>query len=157
MKVNKAFTLIEILLVIVILGIILGLAAPQFMGGYSRIQLNETTDDLMSISRWAQAMAIGQERIYAISFSSDRRSYALIREKINKQTDSQDRFESIHGSLGKKRILPEAIHLEIQDDRIEFYPDGTIDPETIEIDSAQKKVTLSSSVERGMMIKLNDE
>ena len=79
MKANKAFTLVEILLVVIIIGIVLALAAPNFSKGYSRFQLNKTADDLLSVSRWAQAMAIGQERVFALSFSNDRRSYGLVR------------------------------------------------------------------------------
>ena len=156
-KVNKAFTLVEILLVIVVIGIILGLALPNFSNGYSRLQLNKTADDLLSISRWAQAMAISQERIYALSFSGDRHSYKLIRTKLNEGEDDQDSFEPVQGSLGRMHKVPDAIVLSIQEDRIEFYPDGNISSASIGLMSAEQKITLSSSEVRGMMMKVNDD
>src|ERR1700685_1847037 len=110
MKANNAFTLIEMLLVVIIIGIILALAAPNFSKGYSRFQLNKTADDLLNCSRWAQAMAIGQGRIYALSFSNDRRSYNLTRAKLVLEnevientdgTADQKSFEPVNGALGR--------------------------------------------------------
>ncbi len=156
-KANNAFTLVEILLVVVIIGIVLALAAPNFSKGYSRFQLNKTADDLLSVSRWAKAMAIGQERIYALSFSNDRRSYGLARVKINEETDNQDSFEPVNGALGRMHPIPDVIRLDTQGDRIKFYPDGTIDPATIQLASPDQKTVLTSSQVRGMMTKADNE
>ncbi len=142
---------------VIIIGIVLALAAPNFSKGYSRFQLNKTADDLLSVSRWAQAMAIGQERIYALSFSDDRRSYGLVRAKVNEASDDQDNFEPVKGTLGRMHTIPDTIRLDTQDDRIEFYPDGTIDPATIQLASPDQKIVLSSAQMRGMMTKVNDE
>jgi prepilin-type N-terminal cleavage/methylation domain-containing protein len=164
---NNAFTLVEILLVVTILGIVLALAAPNFSKEYSRFQLNKTADDLLMCSRWAQAMAIGQERIYALSFSEDRRSYGLVRATITEETDDQNNFEPVKGALGRMHQLPDAIRLVMTQpygsketgniDRIEFYPDGTIDPATIQLNSPEHKTVLSSTEVRGMMTKVNDD
>ena len=164
-KLNKAFTLIEILLVVIIVGIVLGLAAPNFSSGYSHFQLNKTADDLLSVSRWAQAMAVGQERTYALSFSDDRHSYILVRTKIPLQNEGtgniddsndQDTFEPVNGTLGRMHTIPDTIHLDTQD-RIEFYPDGTIDSATIELASSDQQITISSAKVRGMMTKVGHE
>ena len=168
-KLNKAFTLIEILLVIIIVGIVLALAAPNFSSGYSHFQLNKTADDLLSVSRWAQAMAVGQERVYALSFSEDRHSYSLVRTKVSLQNDGtgnidqindgsndQDTFEPVNGTLGRMHTIPDTIHLDTQD-RIRFYPDGTIDSATIELASSDQQITISSAQVRGMMTKVDHE
>ena len=164
-KLNKAFTLIEILLVVIIVGIVLGLAAPNFSSGYSHFQLNKTADDLLSVSRWAQAMAVGQERAYALSFSDDRHSYSLVRSKvgndqinaqINDDPNNQDTFEPVNGTLGRMHTIPDTIHLDTQD-RIEFYPDGTIDSATIELASLDQQIIISSAKVRGMMTKVGHE
>jgi len=161
MKINKAFTLIEIMLVVIVIGIILVLAAPNFSKGYSRFELNKTADDLLSVSRWAQAMAIGKAQIYAVSFSDDRHSYDLTQEEINEENNDapsdQDNFKPVKGALGRMHLIPQAIRLDSKDDQIKFYPDGTIDPATIQLASSDKKVELSSTQIRGMMTRVNDE
>jgi prepilin-type N-terminal cleavage/methylation domain-containing protein len=166
-KLNNAFTLVEILLVIGITGIILALAAPNFSQGYSRFQLNNTAEDLLRSSRWAQAMAIGQERVYALSFSTDHRSYGLVRAVDNGEMNDQENFEPVQGALGRMHTIPDAIRLVMTQandsqgtgnmDQIAFYPDGTIDPATIQLDSPGQKEVLSSTEVRGMMTKVHDE
>jgi prepilin-type N-terminal cleavage/methylation domain-containing protein len=156
-KPNNGFTLIEILLVMTILGIALTLAGVNFSKGYSRFQLNRTMDDLLSISRWAQAMAIGQQRIFALSFSRNRRSYDLVRAADNEDSSGQEDFEPVKGSLGRMHTIPETIRLESPDDRVEFYPDGTIGPAAIQLISPNQKKILSSTQVCGMMTKVENE
>jgi len=156
-KLNNAFTLIEIILAVVIIGIVLAFAVPNFSKMYSRFQLNKTTDDLLSLSRWAQAMAIGQERAYLLSFSEDRRSYDLLRQTINEDADNQETFDPVKGSLGRKHTLPESVTLDTHDDNVEFYPDGTMGDSTIQLKSSDHKTVLSTAEVRGMMTKVSDE
>ena len=156
MKADRAFTLIEILLVVIIIGIVLALSAPNFSKGYARFELNKTADDIMSISRWAQAMAIGQERPYALFFGSDHRSYTLERAK-SQEEDGPESFEPLPGSLGRKHLLPAAVELDIGAERLEFYSDGTIDPAVIQLACPQEKIVLSTKQVRGMMTKGDQE
>ena len=161
---NKScgFTLIEILLVVIVIGIVLAIAAPNFSKGYSRFQLNKTTDDLINISRWAQAMAIGQQRIYSLNFSEDRHFYSLERAKLVLENDtvenaddrgSESIFEPVKGTLGKMHAIPDTVSIVSHEGRIKFYPDGTIDPAEIELNSSKLKTKLNSKDVRGMLIK----
>ena len=156
-KQNKGFTLLEILLVVVVIGVILSLAAPNFSKGYSRFQINKTADDLLSLSRWAQAMAIGQERVYALTFSNDHRSYGLVRAKIITKPNDQDGFEPVNGSLGKMHSIPDSLQLDSHEDQIKFYPDGTIDTADIQLISSKEKIEISSAQVRGMLTKVDNE
>jgi len=156
-KKNNGFTLIEILLVLVIVGIVLALAAPNFSKGYSRFQLRTTADDLLSISRWAQAMAIGQQRIYALSFSGDRFSYNLEFVQDTGQENDQYNFRPVNGALGRMHKIPDAIQLVADIDRIKFYPDGTIDAANIQLISPEQKTVLSTTDVRGMMTRVDGD
>ena len=152
MKANKGFSLIEIILVLIIAGIILAISVPNFSKQYSRFQLTQAVDDWLSISRWAQAMAIGQQRIYSISFSKDHRSYCLMREKLNKNNENLVDVESVNGLLGRKHFLAKALKLNVSVDQVKFYPDASIDPIEIQFISDQGKSVVSSSKLRGMMM-----
>lgn len=152
---NKAFTLLEILLVIIVIGVILGLAAPNFTKGFSRFELDETSEDILSTSRWAQAMAISQQRIYALAFTEDRRSYNLVLAKTDADTGAQDGYEPLKSSLGRLHKISDSIKLRSELNYIQFYPDGTMDETTIELSSLDKKLTLSTTAVRGMMTKVN--
>ncbi len=153
---NNAFTLIEILLVIIIAAVVLAMALPNFSQGYRQFQLKKMSDDLISVARWAQAMAMGQHRIYALFFSNDRRSYVMMRAPQDDDGQKGD-FQQISGSLGRRRIIPADIHLNVQQDGIRFYPDGTIEGVTIKLTSFQQKTVLSSAVVRGVLTVVDNE
>ena len=113
---------------------------------------------MLGAARWAQAMAIGQQRVYALTFSEDRHFYGLTRAVVNEEADTQDNsFEPVPGHLGRRHAVPDAVHVDTQADRIGFYPDGTIDPAVIELDSATQKAKLSSNYVRGMLTQVDNE
>jgi len=157
MSKSKAFSLVEILLVLIIIGIVVALAAPNFSKGYAHFQLDKTADDLLSVSRWAQAMSMGQERVYALSFSQDHRSYNLVCEKSDEDNVGEDVFEPVKGALGRMHVIPDTIRFETQADRIKFYPDGTIDRAEIKLESSNQEIKLSSALMRGLMTKVDSE
>ena len=167
MKPNNAFTLIEIMLVIIIIGITAAVAFPNFSKNFGRLQIQKTADDLLGLSRWAQAMAIGQKRAYVLSFADDRGSYSLKREIMSDNPDDKGHMEPVNGSLGRPHHVPESIHLGMKLDfslsdkenanSIEFYPDGTIDKAEIQMQGPSEKIILSTAKVRGMMVKVGDE
>ncbi len=158
-KNNSAFSLIEILVVVIIVGIVVALAAPNFTKSYSRFQLHKTADDLLNISRWAQAMAMGRQRIYALAFSDENHAYRIecstLNEESNTEADSGEEtvFEPVNGLLGRKHVIPAGVSLDMQQEHIAFYPDGTMDPVNIQLNSAEQQIELSTSDVRGMMTK----
>lgn len=155
-KASKGFSLIELSLVIIIIGIALALAVPNFSKGYDRFLLNNTADDLLRMSRWAQAMAIGQGRIYALFFSHGQHAYAIRRARTN-EMDDQDSFEPVKGMIGHEHELALGIELDSGLNQIDFYPDGTIDPTKIQLKTSAQTIILSTAEVRGMMTKVNDE
>ena len=152
---SKAFTLIEIILVVVILAIVLAIAVPSFTGKFKGLHLQQTVDDLRTCSRWAQAMAVGEHRIYAVAFDKERKSYSILRSAED-ETSVTGEFGPVPSSLGRRRMIPEDVQLKVQSDRLHFYPDGTIDPGTIEVLSGEKRITLTSTLIRGSLI-VNDQ
>ncbi|MDE2028925.1 MAG: prepilin-type N-terminal cleavage/methylation domain-containing protein [Candidatus Omnitrophica bacterium] len=156
MKKNKAFTLIEVLLVLVLMGIILGIAAPNFSKGYSDFQLKRTVDDLMDISRWAQAMAVSRGHSLALVFSEDRRSYDVQQVLVNEETSEESGFKAVPGPLGRKHYIPGSVNLETNRRSIKFYSDGLIDPATVHLGSKKQTITLSSAVVIGRMTRVNE-
>jgi len=150
------FTLLEMLLVIVVLGIVIALASPNFSKGFARIQLNKTTDDILSSCRWAQAMAMAQQHIYALSFTPDKRSYHLTQLRDTGDESDEDDYQPVKGTLGRLHFFPDAVRLNTDQLRIDFYTDGTIDPATFELNTPEDKAALTSTKIRGMMIKDTD-
>ena len=160
---DDAFTLVEIVLVLVLTAIILAMAMPNFSQGYLGLQLRQTTEDIVNEARWAQALSMGQQRTHVLFFTEDRRSYGIARVSMGKDGSKdglpagQTGFERVKGTAGRAHTVPFDIRLQVKTSRIKFYPDGTIDPVTIILASSKQKKVLSSEFVRGMLMVVNEE
>ena len=152
----KGFTLIEIILVIILIAVVLAMALPNFIPGYGHFRLRQIAEDVVNSARWAQAMAMGQRCIYVLSFSDDRRSYGIMRVSGD-EDGKRYTFEPVKGLAGRPHTVPVDIHLNTHQSYIQFYPDGTIDPATIELISVGRTVVLSSAIMRGVLMVVDDE
>ena len=68
---NKAFTLIEMLLVLIILSVIVGLTVPNFGKSVNTFELKKTANDIVYLVRWAQSRAINENVNYQLAFLND--------------------------------------------------------------------------------------
>lgn len=152
MKHPNAFTLIELLLVLVIVGIVVGIAVPNFSRGYSSFNISQSVNDLNSLSRWSQAMAVAKRTTYAIAFAKDRRSYRA----VVKAEGEGPEWVAVKTSAGRPRLLAEELRLETSKDVVRFFPDGTVDPVRIEISMGKRTRVLSSEHVRGALLVIDE-
>ncbi len=143
---SHAFSLLEIILVLVVLGIIAVLTVPNFSNNYSRLQVKQIADDIKNKARWAQGMAIGGNQNYGLLFAQDNRSYRLTKG-----------MAIIDGPAGRLSQIPSGVTLSSSSKAILFYPDGTIDDAVIKLSAKDVRITLSSSIMRGALTAVDDE
>ena len=150
---RAAFTLVEIVLVIIIMAVVMAMTLPNFSTVYHSQELKEIAQDLQDKARWAQVMAMGRRRIYALSFTFQPDSYRVVSAPMD---SDQPVFSAVAGSAGRAHVLPNGVRLSASKDRIEFFPDATIDSASIELQAHGKKVTLSSMAKAGVFQVVND-
>jgi len=125
---RTGFTLIELLFVIIVLGIIAGLAVPNFSRSFSSLQLTQTAEDISFLMRYAQGRAATQKVFCRLNFDLKQKTYWLSQsdeEEIEKE--SLDSFQPIAGKMGRVFSIPEGVTLETETPQINFYPDGKCD------------------------------
>lgn len=149
------FTLVELIVSLVVLAVVLGLALPNFSSGFGGFQLQHCADDLKTGARWAQAMAMGQRRVYVLNFAADRKSYRIMRV-APESTEKEEKLEAVRSSAGRSSRIPSGVQVNVKEDRLRFYPDGTIDPAVIELVSGPKKLMLSSAAMRGQLVMIDE-
>lgn len=68
---NSGFTLIEVLVVIVMVGILSAIAAPSWLGFVARQRLNKSNDAVLAALREAQREARNRKLSYSVSFRTE--------------------------------------------------------------------------------------
>ena len=71
-KNTSGFTLIEVLVVIVMVGILSAIAAPSWLGFVARQRLNKANDTVLAALREAQREAKKNKRSYSVSFRKNK-------------------------------------------------------------------------------------
>ncbi|MDY6898901.1 MAG: type II secretion system protein [Cyanobacteriota bacterium] len=91
-KNTSGFTLIEVLVVIVMVGILSAIAAPSWLGFVARQRLNKANDTVLAALREAQREAKKNKRDYSVSFRKNRSNPNVIEYAVypTKDLDGND-------------------------------------------------------------------
>lgn len=144
-----AFTLIEILVVIILLGVVAGLAVPNFNSTYEKFLLGETAKDLSFFMRYAQNRAVMKSQNHRLVFDLQDSKYWLEEQENDTDNLSQEEvFAGISGRFGRIFKIPEGIFLETEKTHIFFYPDGKIDKARIYLSDKKKNYLTISTYEQ---------
>ena len=149
LKLNKGFTLVEVLLVVIIILVIAGLSLPNFAPTFLNFQLRETSSNLAYKMRYAQSRAITQSRTCRLEFSGDYSQYWLTEDTSEDDYASEKHFEKIAGRMGRTAKIPEGVRAESALNIIHFQEDGAIDPVRIYLCRKEQCFTISTQEQPG--------
>lgn len=109
---RQGFSLLELLLVLVLMGILAGVVAPATGRFLDRLNFRRQTAALVAGTRYARLMAVGKGGPVAMHF------------------DRQEHLLHFSGAVeGKKELyLPEGVEFELWPETLVFYPDGLATP-----------------------------
>jgi len=134
----NGFTLLELILVMVIISVVLGMAAPSLRGFFSSRKAHDAAAGILSLIRYARSQAITEGRNYRLNLDPEEGAYWLT-------ASGAGGYTSLGTELGRKFLLPEftTMELDMDGDRekdekaseacIEFYPKGHADVCTIRL------------------------
>ncbi len=158
---RSAFTLVELVFVMVIIAILLSFTSPQFARTAARLRVEHTAFELTQLLRYARERAISQNDAMAVEWDGQaHRARVVIIEGTNRQQAAPAGGTSDQPILQSARVPAEiAVRLMRGDAptaRVEFFPDGTSDSATtlevshganaytIHIDEATGEATLTA-------------
>ena len=146
---KRSFTIVELLIVLLLLGVVAGLAIPNFSTTFENLQLSETAKNISSFMYYAQSRSIMKGKGHRLVFDIAHHQYWL-EDEIGNEDSEHSVFEKISGRFGRIFYVPEDIRLEADPSVIQFYPDGTIDQARIYLESQQKGFfTISTKEQSG--------
>ncbi len=145
---SSAFTLIELMTVIVIIGIMTAMIIPEMRGTYEDALLRSTSRDLINVFELASSRAISLNQLHRVHLDIATGKY-LVERRIRSGT--QEEFlplKDVSGCTGEldKRITIEVRRpdevvtdtgvatvppIQNEFETISFYPDGTADAATV--------------------------
>ncbi len=142
---KSAFTLVELLSVVIILSVIVGLAVPNYSRTYQAMRLKSVADRLAYIMRSAQSRSMLKNKNLRLEFHSDFLEYWLTEEN---NSEGENRFSKFPGQLGKIIKIPSPYHMETDQLPINFYPDGTIEGRYVYVCNQKRCLTISTKEQR---------
>jgi prepilin-type N-terminal cleavage/methylation domain-containing protein len=80
---QRGFTMIELMITTVLIGIITAMAAPQFQKVFERIKLRAAMRDMTSTLRLARSTAIATKEQYGVYFNPTNRTVTLFKDKAD--------------------------------------------------------------------------
>ncbi|HEX8340156.1 MAG TPA: GspH/FimT family pseudopilin [Tepidisphaeraceae bacterium] len=136
---RRAFTIIELVMVLMIISISLAVAAPSLRGWGEQGRLRDAAGSFAAAATWARSRAVADAVTYRVVVDPVAGTYAV-------QNVTAQQATAVKGEFGQANKLPEGFRITVEAqptqtagaapaNAIEFYPDGRTTPATVRITS----------------------
>ena len=129
---RSAFTLLELVLVMMLITIAMAIAAPNLRGFWKGHRVQDAGDQLAYMTRLARTQAVSDGAVYRLGIDPGGTGYALYVQQA----------EGFVLIPEKNFSLPQETHIEVtkadgsSPDHIDFFPNGRTEPGSIRLFSA---------------------
>jgi prepilin-type N-terminal cleavage/methylation domain-containing protein len=123
-KNSKGFTMIELMIVAVAIGIFSAIAIPRFGKVMTKLKLKSAARDVTSTLRLARSNSVSQKKPFGVYFDVENEQYVLFEDKVNLSSYTYDTGDSVI----KKVTLPENIdfgYASFNSATVVFQPNGS--------------------------------
>jgi type II secretory pathway pseudopilin PulG len=138
---SPAFTLLELVLVMLVLSVVLAMVAPSLSGFGAGREAEFAGAQVMTLSRWAREQAITDGRVYRLNFNPSGNVYF-----VTAQVGGV--FERVNSDWGQDFFLPDGVQMQWDAPQeagaycIDFHPSGRAQPVRIQLTSRDGQVTI---------------
>jgi type II secretion system protein H len=141
---KEAFTLLELVVVLAIVGVVIGAGIPLFGKMQSHIRVFQATQSLLTDLRQAHKEAMAQHKIITITFYPSENRYRL--ENSDRLMDVELGI-SVENGLGLSQAQTQEVH---------FYPDGSATPAVMTLSTGDRRSKLKIEWLTGQIRAAND-
>jgi prepilin-type N-terminal cleavage/methylation domain-containing protein len=136
----KAFTLLELILVMIILCTVLAMAAPTLRGFFSSHQLNDVAEQILVMTRYAKIQSVFEGRFYRVNI--DENEYRCWVTVLGEKG-----YEPLYQGFGNDFLIPPDIKLDFDEVEeragiyyFDFNPQGYSKPGRVRLADDQGNV-----------------
>lgn len=126
------FTLLELIVVLLVIGVVLGLASPSLRGFFTGRKTADVALDVVSMTQWAHSQAVSQGRPYRMNFDSQGHCWLT--------TQRAGAYVDVPGEETRRLSIPEGVRVTLETTStqeaasfIQFYPSGRTQAAKIKI------------------------
>src|SRR5207244_2945716 len=119
----SAFTLLELILVMVIICTALAMAAPSLNGWARGSKMRDAVDQFVALTQFARTQAVSTATVHRLQVDGGARTYYVL-------VQDGEQFVPLNTEMGRQFPLPDEFSLKATDatgqnrDFIDFYPTG---------------------------------
>ena len=166
---KRAFTLVEIMVVVAVMGLLLGISIPAFRKIMNKAPLEQGISDVESLCRQARAEAIVGQQAMDVVFNESEEIVALTAAArvINapdpftglmiKTTEETQLIDQVALEVDLQIIEPEPDEFTLDEIRIRFYPNGTSETLELRVVGAGEAYRLTLDPVTGRTAVINEE
>ena len=122
----RAFTLIELMVVLVLIGIMTAVLLPEMRGSYEDAVLRSTSRDLINVCHLAYSRAVSLNQVHRVQL--DERTGKYFVEKRVRETDQGGNFVPLQDVPGSEGTLDKRIAIQIREAAEEPAPGAPAAP-----------------------------
>ena len=132
---TRAFTLIEIITVVAVLGILAAVSLPKIDSWVGKSKIRTSADELHQYLSFMKGEALGRGVVVKTEISEDENSMVIYSssELTSNCQSSEVEWDNINNNLDFKNI---ELISEVEDDELCFFPDGSSNGGTITLKSS---------------------
>lgn len=137
----RAFTLFELVLVMVVITAALAIAAPALRGFAHGARMRDASTQFLAMCHWARTQAVSTARIHRLQVDLNAPQYRVMVQR-------GDQFVSPANDFGQVFVMPEGYRVTVTradgvpGNYIDFYPTGRTDPARVQILADDGEATL---------------
>ena len=131
-RARRAFTLLELVLVLVVITVALSIAAPALRGFSRGAKMSDAATQFTAMCHWSRTQAISTSRVHRLVVEPATARYRVL-------VQDADTFVSPSNDFGQVFVMPEGYRLAMVKidgsvgDYVDFYPNGRTDPARVTI------------------------
>jgi prepilin-type N-terminal cleavage/methylation domain-containing protein len=165
---RRAFTLVELIVVIAVMGVILGISIPAFIKLRKKAPLEQAVSDVEEVCRNARARAILDMRVMEVYLNAVEDVVALRTATrtvmgVNMETGLEGRqpeygVEKVRYQLQADMEIIAPVDDEFEGElRLRFYPNGTAEPVELRVFDGEGGYLLAVDPVTGQTVVVNEE